>query len=375
MPFIHERPQWPDFTWDNAKLAGPCSDARLRQGKLLGRMEALGLSFRDEANLRVLTADVVKSSAIEGEVLDPGAVRSSIARRLGMDAGGVPPTSRDVEGVVEMMLNATQKSQEPLTSERLFGWHAALFPLGRSGMRRITVGDWRKPASDPMEVVSGAMGKEKVHFVAPEGARVPNEMEAFLAWFAKSDTVDPILRAGIAHLWFVTIHPFEDGNGRIARAIADLALARSEGGAPRYYSMSAQIESERKDYYLELERSQRGDTDITPWLEWFVGCCRRALTRAEQELSGVLSRAKIWDRINAGTINERQRAVINRLLEGFQGKLSSSKYAKLAKCSQPTAVRDINLLVEQGILEKDEAGGRSTSYNLVGGLPSAETAS
>jgi Fic family protein len=364
MPFIHEIAQWPSFNWDDAKLSPILADVRHRQGRLLGRMEGLGFQLRSEASLTTLTADVVKSSAIEGERLDAEAVRSSIARRLGLDVGGTSPASRDIEGIVEVMLDATQKYAQPLTAERLFSWHAALFPTARSGMRRITVGAWRPLEAGPMQVVSGPMGQERVHFEAPSAERLEREMTVFLDWFG-SNGIDPVLKAGVAHFWFVTIHPFEDGNGRIGRAIADMALARSEGTAERFYSMSAQIETDRKQYYLHLEQSQRGDVNITPWLEWFLSCLGRAVAGAEKELVGVLRKAKIWERINEEPVNERQRKIINLLLDGFEGKLSSSKYAKLAKCSEDTALRDIKILIERGILTQDQGGGRSTSYHLV----------
>jgi Fic family protein len=330
-------------------------------------MEGLGFPLRSEASLTTLMADVIKSSAIEGELLDAGAVRSSIARRLGLDVGGAPRASRDVEGIVEMMLNATQKYDQPLTAERLFGWHAALFPSARSRTRRITVGAWRPAESDPMQVVSGPMGREQVHFEVPSADRIKPEMSVFLDWFDTTQRMDPVLKAGIAHFWFITLHPFADGNGRMARAIADLALARAEGTAERFYSMSAQIEAERKEYYLHLEQSQRGGIDISSWLEWFLGCLGRAVAGAEQELGSVLRKAKIWERINEAPVNDRQRKIINLLLDGFVGKLSSSKYAKLAKCSEDTALRDIKTLIERGTLIQDEGGGRSTSYRLIDG--------
>jgi Fic family protein len=364
MSYIHENPDWPNLKWDAAKLSPLLADVRHRQGRLLGRMEGLGFRLRAEANLTTLTADVIKSNAIEGEHLDVEQVRSSIARRLGLDVGGTAPSNRDVDGVVEMMLDATQKYAEPLTAERLFGWHASLFPSGRSGMRRITVGAWRPPEAGPMQVVSGPIGRERVHFEAPSAERLEHEMAVFLEWFGKGGGVDPVLKAGTAHFWFVTIHPFEDGNGRIGRAIADMALARAEGTPDRFYSMSAQIEAERKQYYDILERSQRGQTDITLWLEWFLDCLSRAVDGAENNLAGVLRKAKLWERINQQPVNERQRRVINRLLDGLEGKLSTSKYAKLAKCSSDTALRDIKILLDRGIFVQEEGGGRSTSYRL-----------
>ncbi len=366
MSYIHENPDWPNLRWDNAKLLPLLADVRHRQGRLLGRMEGLGFRLRAEASLTTLTADVIKSSAIEGAVLDAEQVRSSIARRLGLDFGGKVQASRDVEGVVEMMLDATQKYAESLTAERLFSWHASLFPTGRSGMRRITVGAWRPANIGPMQVVSGPIGRERVHFEAPAADRLKREVSAFLKWFGAANGIDPVLKAGIAHFWFVTIHPFEDGNGRISRAIADMALARAEGMIERFYSMSTQIEAEKKQYYLNLERSQKGGVDITSWLEWFLGCLGRAVAGAENGLASVLRKAKTWEQINSQSpVNERQRKVINRLLDGFEGKLSTSKYAKLAQCSGDTALRDINILLDQGILVQVAGGGRNTSYRLV----------
>ena len=365
MPYIHEQPEWPNLRWDDVRLLPLLAEIRHRQGRLLGRMEGLGSRLRAEASLTTLTSDVIQSSAIEGERLDAAQVRSSIARRLGLDFGGSVKAGREVEGVVEMMLDATQKYAEPLTAERLFGWHAALFPTGRSGMRRITVGAWRPASAGPMQVVSGPIGRERVHFEAPEAKRLRREVAAFLDWFEKTKQIDPVLKAGIAHFWFVTLHPFEDGNGRISRAIADMALARAEGTPERFYSMSTQIEAEKKQYYLKLEQSQKGGVDITAWLEWFLGCLGRAITGAESGLAVVLKKARTWEHINSRTsVNERQRKVINRLLDGFEGKLSTSKYARLAKCSGDTALRDIKILLDQGILVQEEGGGRSTSYRL-----------
>lgn len=364
MRYIHEIRAWPGFHWDAATLAGPLADVRHRQGRLVGRMEALGFRLRAEATLNSLTEEVVKSSEIEGETLDRRQVRSSIARRLGVDIGALAPVDRYVDGVVEMMLDASQRYERPLGEERLFGWHAALFPAGRSGMHRITVGAWRTDATGPMQVVSGAMGRERVHYQAPPAKRLKGEMRRFLAWFNARNESDLVLKAGIAHLWFVTIHPFDDGNGRIARAVADLLLARSEQSRQRFYSMSAQIRAERKAYYAILEATQKGDLDITDWLMWFVGCLGRAIDGAEGVLGAVLSKARFWER-HAGSLNERQRTVLNRLLDGFDGKLTSSKWAKLTKCSQDTASRDIDDLITRGILKKDAGGGRSTSYSLV----------
>ena len=363
--YIHELKDWPKFHWSHEKLEAQLGAVRHHQGRLIGRMEALGFQLRAEAVLQSLTEEVLKSSEIEGEVLDREQVRSSIARRLGMDIGALTPVGRDVEGVVEMMLDATQNYAAPLTKERLFGWHAALFPTGRSGMNKIRVGAWRNDKSGPMQVVSGPIGRERVHYEAPPAVKVDREMRALLAWFNGKGAVDPVLGAAIAHLWFVTTHPFEDGNGRIARAIADLALARSEQSPRRFYSMSAQIRAERRAYYDILEATQKGGLDITPWIEWFLGCLDRAFDRTEITLASVLNKARFWDERAVEKLNDRQRAVINRLLNGFEGKLTSSKYATLTKSSQDTASRDIDDLVKRGILVKDAGGGRSTSYSLV----------
>lgn len=365
MIYIHQQGEWPDFTWASDTISATLAAVRHRQGRLVGRMEALGFDLRAEAVLQTLTEDVLRSSEIEGESLDKQQVRSSIARRLGMEIGALAPVDRDVEGVVEMMLDATQNYAAPLTAERLFAWHAALFPTGRSGMTRIAVGAWRPSEAGPMQVVSGPYGRERVHFEAPEAERLPSEMAAFLDWFERRDGTDPVIRAAIAHLWFVTIHPFEDGNGRIARAIADMALARSEGSSQRFYSMSAQIRRERGEYYAMLERTQKDGLDITGWLDWFLGCLDRAFDGTEEVLGHVLHKARFWEAVAGEPFSERQRAVINRLLDGFEGKLTSSKWAKLTKVSSDTALRDITDLVDRGLLEKEDAGGRSTSYRLV----------
>jgi Fic family protein len=362
--YIHERADWPRFRWDHERIAARLVDIRHRQGRLIGRMEGLGFQLRAEAVLNTLTEDVLKSSEIEGETLDRDQVRSSIARRLGLDIGGLTPADRHVEGVVEMMLDATQRYSEPLTGRRLFAWHAALFPTGHSGISKIRVGGWRDDAKGPMQVVSGAIGKERVHYEAPEAGRLRDEMKKFVDWFEKDGSTDLVLKAGVAHLWFVTIHPFDDGNGRIARAIADMVLARSENTPQRFYSMSAQIRQERKTYYEILEATQKGDLDITRWLEWFLECLGRAFERSETILAAVLGKTRFWERFAKVEFNERQRDIVNRLLNGFEGKLTSSKWAKLAKCSHDTALRDIEDLIRKKVLVKDPAGGRSTSYSL-----------
>jgi Fic family protein len=364
--YIHELARWPEFQWDYGRLALPLAEVRHSQGRLLGHMEALGFELRQEAALAAVTQEVVKSSEIEGERLDLRQVRSSVARRLGIDIGALAPADRHVDGVVEMILDATGNYREPLTRERLFGWQAALFPTGYSGLLRIRTGGWREDKTGPMQVVSGRPGRERVHFEAPAAKRVNGEMRKFLAWFRRRDAgTDPVLEAALAHFWFVTIHPFEDGNGRIARAIADMALARAEGSGHRFYSMSAQIRQERSDYYRILERSQSGTLDITPWMEWFVGCLGRAIEGSRETLGAVIEKARFWDVHRETPMNPRQRGMVNRLLDGLEGKLTSSKWAALAKCSPDTALRDLGELVDNGVLARGPAGGRSTSYELV----------
>lgn len=365
MTYIWEQLDWPNIIWRDADIAALLADVRHAQGRLLGRMEALGFPLREEAFLRTLTQDVVKTSEIEGEKLDVQQVRSSLARRLGIDIGALAPADRHVEGIVEVMLDVTRNFDAELTRDRLFGWHAALFPTGRSGMVKIRVGDWRDDSGGPMQVVSGPIGREQIHYTAPPAERVAAEMEAFLDWFNAPTNIDPVLKAAQAHLWFVTIHPFDDGNGRIARAIADLALTRSEGSPQRFYSMSAQIRAERIDYYAILEATQKGEQDVTQWMTWFLSCLQRAIDGADIVLSAVLDKARFWEVHKAASLNERQVKVINRLLDGFEGKLTSSKWAKLTKSSQDTATRDIAALVRLGILHKGEAGGRSTYYDFV----------
>jgi Fic family protein len=364
---IHELPDWPNFGWDQQSLASVLATVRHQQGRLIGRMEGLGFPLQQEAVLQTLTEDVVKSSEIEGERLDQSQVRSSIARRLGMNVGGVDVVDREVEGVVEMMLDATCNYDQPLTAERLSGWHASLFPTGRSGMRKLRVGTWRDDNTGPVQVVSGPIGRERVHFEAPAAGRLEREIRAFLHWFNEDGGrtgVDDVLRAGLAHLWFVTIHPFDDGNGRIARAIADMVLARSEHSAQRFYSMSAQIRHERNDYYEILERTQKGTLDVTPWMEWFLGCLGRAIDGAQTTLASVLKKARFWQTVRDVPINGRQRLVLNRVLDGFEGKLTTSKWVTIAKCSSDTALRDIVDLVERGVLIRNPGAGRNTSYSL-----------
>jgi Fic family protein len=369
--FIHQKDNWPEFTWESNDFLSLLSEVRNLQGRLIGKMETLGFDLRNEALLDTLTLDVIKSSEIEGEFLNPDQVRSSIARRLGMEIAGAVESDRNVEGVVEMMLDATQNCFAPLTAERLFNWHAALFPTGRSGMYRITVADWRKDSTGPMQVVSGAMGKEKVHFETPDSDLLEKEMTRFIDWFNNSK-IDLVIKAAIAHLWFVTIHPFEDGNGRITRALTDMLLAQSDNSTQRFYSMSAQIRIERKQYYEILEKTQKGNLDITDWIVWFLNCLINALKSTGSILTRVLFKAEFWQKHIDTVINDRQRKLLNKLMDGFEGKLTSSKWAKIAKCSKDSAIRDINDLIEKGILQKEAAGGRSTNYELIG-MPAGNT--
>ncbi|CCG99503.1 hypothetical protein FAES_1493 [Fibrella aestuarina BUZ 2] len=363
--YIYQRHDWPAFHWDQEYVSRPLAQVRYRQGRLIGHMTALGFSLQNEAMLDTLTLDVLKSNEIEGELLNAEQVRSSIARRLGIETFGLVAVDRDVEGIVDVLFDATQRFTELLTGDRLFDWHAALFPTGRSGMHRITVANWRTQEAGPMQVVSGASGREIVHFQAPDSAIVGAEMQQFIDWFNADVPIDPVLKAAVAHLWFVTVHPFDDGNGRLARTIADMQLARADRSHRRFYSMSAQIRKERNAYYAVLERTQRGDLNITDWLSWFLGCLDRALSAAEAGLAVVLRKARYWEWLHTKSLNDRQRLLINKLLDGFDGKLTSSKWAKIAKCSQDTALRDIQSLLEQGVLEKEAGGGRSTSYCLI----------
>lgn len=363
--YIHQLPEWPHFQWTAESIGPVLAEARHKQGRLLGRMEGLGFRLQTEATLQTLTLEVIKSSEIEGEILNHDQVRSSIARRLGMDVAGLIPSGRQVGGIVEMMLDATQRYQKPLTKERLFDWHAALFPTGASGMYKIVVGAWRNNTKDdPMQVVSGGMGRERVHFQAPDSDRLDAEMTQFLEWFNGENKLDPVIKAAIAHLWFVTIHPFDDGNGRIARAITELQFSRADKSQQRFYSMSAQIRAERNAYYDILEQTQKDTLDITAWLEWFLHCLDHTLTTTDQTLAKVLKKAKFWENPITGTFNDRQKLMLNKLLDGFEGKLTSSKWAKITKCSQDTASRDIQDLIEKNMLVKEAAGGRSTSYTL-----------
>ena len=363
--YIHERPGWPRFTWNHRDLVDPLAAVRHRQGRLIGRMEALGFELRREAVMRTLTQDALKTSQIEGEHLDKEQVRSSVARHLGVDIAGLKQPGPQVEGVVEMMLDATQRHDRPLTAERIFDWHASLFPTGRSGLRSIRVGSWRDDAKGPMQVVSGPIGRERVHFEAPAADRIVEEVAGFLAWFNSRAETDEVLRAALAHLWFVTLHPLDDGNGRVARAVADMLLARSESTSQRFYSMSAQIERERSDYYGALERAQKGTLNTTEWMLWFLRCLRRAIDSAESTLGRVIEKSRFWDSARNVPINVRQRLMLNRLLDGFEGKLTTSKWAKICKVSNDSALRDISELIAHGVLVRGKAGGRSTSYELV----------
>jgi len=362
--YIYQKPGWPAFTWNDKVLQAKLGKVRHLQGRLIGKMLGLGFTLQNEAVLETVTLDVIKSTEIEGEFLDVQQVRSSVARHLGISLPGSLRNTRDVDGVVEMMLDATQKFNAPLTKARLFGWHSALFPAGRSGMYKIEVAKWRNDSTGPMQVVSGAMGKEKVHYDNPAAEQLNKEMSAFFKWFNAKDDLDPVLKAAIAHFWFVTIHPFDDGNGRIARAIADLQLARADGSSQRFYSMSAQIRIERNKYYNVLEKAQKGDADITAWIEWFLDCLTASLNATESTLGNVLNKVKFWERHGSTGLNPRQKRMLNKLWDGFNGKLNTSKWAKMNKCSQDTALRDIQDLLHKNILKKEEAGGRSTSYVL-----------
>ena len=359
--YIYQYSSWPHFTWDEQAIQALLGSVRHLQGKLLGQMSTVGFSFKEETNLTTLTLDVLKSSEIEGEILNYDQVRSSIARKLGLEYAGMVYTDRNVEGVVEMMLDATQNYRKPLDDERLFGWHAALFPLGRSGMYKIDVAKYR---TGEMQVVSGAMGREKVHYVAPPPEQVKAEMDTFLAWFNDENKLDLVLKSAIAHFWFIIIHPFDDGNGRMARALSDLLLARSDDTSQRFYSLSSQILVERKQYYEVLQKTQSSDGNITAWLEWYLNCLYRALQSTETTIANILHKADFWDRHKETELNARQRLMLNKLLDGFDGKLTSSKWAKIAKTSPDTALRDIQDLMGKGILRKEAQGGRSTNYEL-----------
>lgn len=359
--YIHQKNDWPKFTWDADVITPLLGTVRHRQGKILGVMQGLGFRLQEGTVLKTLTLDVLKSSEIEGEQLNPEQVRSSIARRLGIEIAGAVPAERHVEGVVEMLLDATQRYDEPLSDDRLFGWHAALFPTGRSGMYKIKTAAWR---DDAMQVTSGPMGKETIHFEAPSADKVPTEMNVFLDWFNSKQDIDPVLKAAFAHLWFVTIHPFEDGNGRITRAITDMQLARADQSKKRFYSMSAQIQAERDTYYAILESTQKGDLDITDWLEWFLDCLLRSMAQTDETIAAILKRTQFWETHRTTNFNSRQQKILQLLLDDFFGKLTVSKYAKITKVSTDTSLRDIQDLMGKGIIEQ-EGSGRSTSYKLI----------
>ncbi len=362
--YAHQRSDWPAFRWDTAAVLTPLAALRYKQGRLVGQLESLGFPLQLEAEVDTLTLDLLTSHEIEGELLPLDTVRSSIARRLGVDKEGLLPADRAIEGLVDVLLDATRQYASPLTAERLFNWHAALFPTGRSGMFPITVAGWRTPENGPMQVVSGPMGRERVHFQAPEATRLPTEMAVFMAWFNQESDLDPILKSAIAHLWFITLHPFDDGNGRIARTMADMQLAKADGSPHRFYSMSAQISRERDAYYTQLERTQRADLTITDWLLWFLDCLDRALTASSVTVEKVILKARYWTALANVSLSDRQRYMVGKLLDGFTGKLTTSKWAKLTKTSQDTALRDIQALVKLGVLIQEPAGGRSTSYLL-----------
>lgn len=362
--YLYQHENWPNFIWDIRELSDLLAEVRNKQGRLIGKMETLGFDLQNEAFLETLTSDILKTNEIEGIVLNKEEVRSSIARRLGIDIGGLSPINRNIEGIVDMMFDATKNFDKPLTKKRLFDWHYALFPMGRSGMYEIIVGNWRDDSTGPMQVVSGPMGKEKIHYQAPPAKVIDNEMTGFLNWFNKEKNIDLVLKASIAHLWFVTLHPFEDGNGRIARAITDMLLARSDGLPQRFYSMSSQIQKERKSYYNILEKTQKGDLDITEWINWFLNILQKAIINSEETLALVIKKHQFWNAYGTEIKNERQKKILNILLDGFIGNLTTSKWAKIAKCSQDTALRDIQDLINKGILIKSSSGGRSTKYEL-----------
>lgn len=370
--YIWAEESWPEFRWNAEALLGPMAEARHRQGRLLGMMGQLGFDLQLEAELKATVEDIIKTSAIEGEQIDPVSVRSSLARRLGLPDAGLTTPDRKIDGLVEMVLDATRNHAIPLTAERLFGWHAALFPTGYSGLHRIDVGSWRSDRDGPMQVVSGPLDRPRVHYQAPPADRLAPEMDRFLAWFNAQPSLDGLLRSGIAHLWFVTLHPFDDGNGRMARTIADQVLAQVEGTGHRFYSMSSQIQRERNAYYAILERTQKGDLDITGWLLWFIGCFCRAIDHAETMSAEVLRKAGFWRRFAQEPLSARQKSVLNRFLDGFEGKLTARKWAALGKCSVDTAQRDINDLLARGLLVRNPGGSRNTSYSPLTAEPDEE---
>jgi len=363
--YIHERYDWPNFSWDSDSISVPLGEVRRLQGALLARMQRLGFPERQESQLKTMTLEILKSTEIEGEILDAEQVRSSLARRLGLAVSGLVSSDRNVDGVVDMLFDATQNYLQTLSAERFFNWQAALFPGGKSGMFKIVTGAWRDDFNGPMQVVSGGMGRERVHFQAPEASRIPLEMKRLMDWINSETHIDPVLKAAIAHLWFITIHPFDDGNGRIARALTDMMLARADGSALRFYSMSVQIRAERNRYYQVLESTQKGDLEISEWLLWFLNCLRGALLSTEIILNRILQKASFWDAHRSVPLNERQHLMLNKVLDGFDGHLTAAKWAKITKSSPDTALRDIQDLIRKGMLQKMEAGGRSTAYEVV----------
>lgn len=364
--YIWQQAEWPQWSFNSAAFSQLLSQVNLERGRLLGAMQALGFKLAEEASIKALTSEVVKSSEIEGEQLNPETVRSSIARKLGIEAGGLVPSDKKVDGVVEMVLDATRNCSAALTHERLFGWHAALFPTGHSGMFKLTVAAYRDDAAGAMQVISGGIGHEKVHYEAPSAAVIQAEMTHFLHWFNNELGLDPVVKAGLAHLWFVTLHPFDDGNGRIGRAICDMALARADGSPQRFYSLSALMQREREDYYNSLEQTQKGTLDVTAWLTWFLSCLLRAVQSANEELKGVVYLANLSHRLPNGKLNERQMKMLNMMMHGFNGNLTTGKWAKIAQCSTDTALRDVNELVELGVLLKAGESKRAAHYVLSG---------
>jgi Fic family protein len=362
--YIWQKAEWPQWSFNSAVFSQLLSQVNLERGRLLGSMQALGFNLAEKASLKVLTCEVVKSSEIEGERLNPEAVRSSIARRLGIEVGGLIPSDKHVDGVVDMVIDATRDCSTALTQERLFGWHAALFSTGHTGMFKIAVASYRDDTAGTMQVVSSSIGREKVHYEAPSATVIQTEMAQFLDWFNSELGLDPVIKAGLAHLWFVTLHPFDDGNGRIGRAICDVALARADGSPQRFYSLSAQMQREREDYYNNLEKAQRSTLDVTAWLTWFLGCLLRAVQSANEELKGVVYLANLSHRLPSGKLNERQKKVLNMMIQGFNGNLTTGKWAKIAQCSTDTALRDIGELVELGVLLKAGESKRATHYAL-----------
>jgi Fic family protein len=363
--YVHQTKDWPEFLWDNDLLLGLLGNVRNLQGKLVGKMESLGFDFREKALLKTLTLDVLKSSEIEGEIYKLDEVRSSLAKKLGMDLPDLIHYDRNIDGVADILVDATKNNRDLLTEERLFSWHAALFPTGRSGMYKITVGNWRQDEGGPMQVVSGAMGKERVHYEAPDSKIVPLEMKKFIQWFNKETQLEPVLKASVAHFWFITIHPFDDGNGRIARALTDMLLARADGINQRFYSMSAQILKERKRYYSILESSQKSSVDITSWNVWFLECLQKSLWATDETLKDVLQKSEFWKIHSQTNLNDRQRLMLNKILDGFDGNVTSKKWANICKCSTDSALRDIQDLIAKKMLQKNEAGGRSAAYLLL----------